>query len=162
MPDNIQINAVVVTVSDTRSEKTDISGVTLVGLLLSIGAQVGEKIIVSDDYNELRTALFALSDRKEVNLIITNGGTGITARDNTPEATRSVIEKEVGGIAEAMRAETLKNTPLAMLSRGVCGVRGKTLIINLPGSPKAVAECFEIIRPVLQHAVNLLAGETEH
>jgi len=157
-----KIKAVVVTVSDTRREDTDVSGVTLVGLLLSIGAVVHEKIIVSDDFNELRTALFALSERKDVNLIITSGGTGLAERDNTPEATRAVIEKEAQGIAEAMRFATMKNTPMAMLSRGVCGVRGKTLVINLPGSPKGVAECFEVIKPVLQHAVNLLAGNTKH
>jgi molybdopterin adenylyltransferase len=160
--ENKQIRAIVLTVSDSREEKTDVSGVTLVGLLLSIGAQVDEKIIVSDDFENLRQTLYSLAEREEINLIITTGGTGLAERDNTPEATQAVIEREVPGIAEAMRMETLKNTQLAMLSRGVCGVRDNTLIINLPGSPKAVKECFAVIKPVLQHAVNLLEGKTSH
>jgi molybdenum cofactor synthesis domain-containing protein len=86
----------------------------------------------------------------------------LAKRDNTPEATLKVIEKQAVGLAEAMRLESMKKTPMAMLSRGVCGIRGKTLIINLPGSPKAVRECFEVIKPVLSHAVSLLAGKTGH
>lgn len=156
------MRAIVVTVSDSREEETDISGVTLVGLLLSNGAEVDEKIIVSDDFENLRQTLYSLTEREGINLIITTGGTGLAMRDNTPEATLAVIEREVPGIAEAMRMETLKNTQLAMLSRGVCGVRNNTLIINLPGSPKAVKECFAVIKPVLQHAVNLLEGKTTH
>ncbi len=160
--ENKQINAIVVTVSDSREEETDISGVTLVGLLLEIGAVIDEKIIVSDDFENLRQTLFSLTEREEVNLIITTGGTGLADRDNTPEATQAVIEREVPGIAEAMRIETLKNTPLAMLSRGVCGVRNNTLILNLPGSTKGVKECFAVIKSVLNHAVNLLEGKTSH
>lgn len=160
--ENVKIRAVAVTVSDSRKESEDVSGVTLLGLLLSIGAEVHEKIIVSDDFDNLRQTLFALSERDDVNLVVTTGGTGFAPRDNTPEATRAVIEREVSGIAEAMRFAALKNTPTAMLSRGICGTRGNTLIINLPGSPKAVAECFEIIKPVLSHAVNLLSGNTKH
>jgi len=93
---------------------------------------------------------------------ISTGGTGFGPRDNTPEATQAVIEREAPGLVEAMRRETYTKTPLAMLSRGICGIRGDTLIINLPGSPKGVEECFEVIRPVLQHAVQLLAGDTQH
>jgi len=156
------IKAVVLTVSDSRTEATDISGVTLVGLLIGIGAEIVEKIIASDDYETLRQTLYTLTDRDDVNLIVTTGGTGLAARDNTPEATRAVIEREAQGIAEAMRYATMKNTPLAMLSRGVCGIRKSTLIINLPGSPKGVVECFEVIKPVLPHAINLLAGQTKH
>lgn len=159
---NKKIKAIVVSVSDSRQEDDDVSGVTLLGLLISIGAEVHEKIIVSDDFENLRQMLYALTEREDVNLIITTGGTGFADRDNTPEATRAVIEKEAPGMAEAMRMETLKKTPMAMLSRGVCGIRNHTLIINLPGSPKAVQECFEIIEPVLQHAVNLISGETIH
>lgn len=160
--ENKTIRTIVVTVSDSREEETDVSGVTLVGLLLAIGAEIDEKIIVSDDFENLRQTLYSLTEREGVNLIITTGGTGLAERDNTPEATRAVIEREVPGIAEAMRMETLKNTQLAMLSRGVCGVRNDTLIINLPGSPKAVKECFAVIKPVLNHAVNLLEGKTSH
>jgi molybdenum cofactor synthesis domain-containing protein len=97
-----------------------------------------------------------------VNLIVTTGGTGFAPRDTTPEATRAVIEREAPGLAEAMRFESLKKTPTAMLSRAVCGIRGNCLIVNLPGSPKAVRECFDIIKPVLPHAVALIAGQTEH
>jgi molybdopterin adenylyltransferase len=157
-----KIRAIVVTVSDSRHETDDVSGVTLLGLLLSIGAEVHEKIIVSDDFDDLRQTLYVLSERDDVNLILTTGGTGFAERDNTPEATRAVIEKHAPGLAEAMRYETSRINPKAMLSRGVCGIRHNTLIINLPGSPKAVQECFEVVKPVLQHAVNLLAGETQH
>lgn len=163
MSKQTQIKAVVVTVSDSRGEKDDLSGVTLVGLLLSIGAEVIDKVIVSDDTEKIVEVLKTHSERgADVNLIITTGGTGLAARDNTPEATRAVVEKEVPGMAEAMRLGSLQNTPMAMLSRGVCGTRGECLIINLPGSPTGVRECFEIIKPVLQHAVNLLNGKTEH
>ncbi len=161
MNDN-QIKAIVVTVSDSRRDEDDLSGAASVELLSSIGAEVREKIIVSDDFGNLRETLYALTEREDVNLIVTTGGTGFSERDNTPEATRAVIDKEAPGLAEAMRSETLKNTPFAMLSRGVCGIRNQTLIINLPGSPKGVRECFEVIKPVLQHAVNLLTGNTKH
>ena len=156
------IKAIVVTISDTRTEATDISGVTLVGLLIGIGAEIVEKIITSDDFENLRQTLFTLTEREDTNLIVTTGGTGFAPRDNTPEATRSVIEREAQGISEAMRYATMKNTPMAMLSRGVCGTRNRTLIINLPGSPKGVTECFEVIKPILPHSINLLAGNTKH
>jgi molybdenum cofactor synthesis domain-containing protein len=162
MPNQIQIKAVVITVSDSRGEKDDVSGVTLVGLLLAAGAEVVDKIIVSDDTEKIAEMLQAQAARDDVNLILTTGGTGLAPRDNTPEATRAVIEREVPGMAEAMRVGTLKNTPLAMLSRGVCGTLRDSLIVNLPGSPNAVRECFDIIKPALAHAVNLLAGKSEH
>lgn len=162
MADNLAIKAVVISISDTRTEQTDISGVTLIGLLIGIGAEIVEKRIVTDDFENLRQTLVALTERGDVNLIMTSGGTGLAERDNTPEATRAVIEREVSGISEAMRLQTLKNTPTAMLSRGVCGIKNQTLIINLPGSPKAVQECFAVIKPVLQHAVNQIGGKTKH
>jgi molybdenum cofactor synthesis domain-containing protein len=160
--DNRKIKAAVVSVSDTRREEDDVSGGILVGLLVSAGADVVEKLIVPDDLTGLRETLHALTEREDVNLIVTTGGTGFAERDNTPEATLMVIEREAPGLAEAMRAATLKNTPFAMLSRGVCGIRNSTLIINLPGSPKGVTECFEVVRPVLQHALNLITGDTGH
>lgn len=158
----VQIKAIVVTVSDSRTEADDISGSTLVELLSGAGARVVEKIIVSDDFEILRQTLFGLAARGDANLILTTGGTGFAPRDTTPEATRAVIEREAQGLAEAMRFETAKKTPTAILSRGICGIRGQCLIINLPGSPKAVRECFAVIAPVLPHAVNLISGVTEH
>jgi molybdenum cofactor synthesis domain-containing protein len=160
--ENIQISAIILSVSDSRTHANDLSGDSLVDLIESIGGEVVEKLIVSDDFEDLRQTLYSLMERGDVNLIVTTGGTGLGPRDNTPEATHAVIEREAPGLAEAMRNETLKNTPFAMLSRGVCGIRGNTLIINLPGSPKGVEECFEVIRPVLQHAVNLVVGKTDH
>jgi molybdopterin adenylyltransferase len=155
-----QIRAVVITVSDacSRGERKDESGELLAQLLTEIGAQIVATKILSDDLDPLADALREFADRDDVNLIITTGGTGLAPRDNTPEATLAVIEREAPGLAEAMRNETLKQTPMAMISRGVCGVRSGTLIINLPGSPKAVGESFAVIEPVLKHAVALLAG----
>jgi len=162
MTNNVKIRAVVVTVSDTRIEAEDVSGTTLVGLLLQMEAEIVDKIIVSDDFEDLRQTLYALTERDDVNLIVTTGGTGFSERDNTPEATRAIIEKEAQGLAEAMRSESLKTTSTAMLSRGVCGIRSQTLIINLPGSPKGVRECFGVIKLILPHAINIISGNTKH
>ncbi len=156
------IRAFVVSISDTRSLDDDFSGDTLAELLLSIDAEVVGKLIVSDDLEDIRNTLHVLTEREDVNLIMTTGGTGFAPRDNTPEATRSVIDREAPGIAEAMRRVTAAKTPMAMLSRGIAGIRNQTLIVNLPGSPKGVTECFEVIRPVLPHAINLIAGQTAH
>ncbi len=158
------IRAVVITVSDacSRGEREDTSGAALTQLLTDVGATIVDRKILSDDLEPLAQALREFADRSDVNLIVTTGGTGLGPRDNTPEATQSVIEREVPGMAEAMRAESLKATPMAMISRGVCGVRSSTLIINLPGSPKAVKETFAVISPVLSHALDLLAGKTSH
>ncbi len=157
----MQIKATTVTISDTRDEEDDASGDLLVGLLTEFGADVVGKSIIPDDRDGIRDKLLELCD-SGIDLIITIGGTGLGPRDNTPEATNEVIEREAPGIAEWMRHESARHTPMAMLSRGVCGVRGTTLIVNFPGSPKGVSECFEVIRPVLQHAVELLHGETLH
>ena len=158
------IKAVVITVSDacSRGEREDASGAALVQLLTDIGAEIVEHKVLSDDLDPLAQLLKEFADRNDVNLIVTTGGTGLGPRDNTPEATRQVIEREAPGIAEAIRAESLKATPMAMLSRSVCGARGRTLIVNLPGSPKAVKETFAVIAPVLPHALDLLAGKTSH
>jgi molybdopterin adenylyltransferase len=158
------IRAVVITVSDacSRGEREDTSGAALVQLLANLGAEIVEHKVLSDDLDPLVQSLTEYAQRDDVNLIITTGGTGLGPRDNTPEATHQVVEREAPGIAEAIRVESLKATPMAMLSRGVCGVRSGTLIINLPGSPKAVKESFAVIAPVLSHALDLLAGKTTH
>jgi molybdenum cofactor synthesis domain-containing protein len=158
------IRAVVITVSDacSRGEREDTSGAALVQLLTELGAEIVETKILSDDLDPLVQVLIAYAQRDDVNLIITTGGTGLGPRDNTPEATQQVIEREALGIAEAIRVESLKATPMAMLSRAVCGVRAGTLIINVPGSPKAVRESFAVVAPILPHAIDLLAGRTKH
>jgi len=158
------IRAVVITVSDacSRGEREDTSGAALVQLLTELGAEIVETKILSDDLDPLVQALTDFAQRDDVNLIITTGGTGLGPRDNTPEATQQVIEREAPGIAEAIRVESLKSTPMAMLSRAVCGVRSGTLIINVPGSPKAVRESFAVIAPIIPHALNLIAGRTRH
>lgn len=154
------IKAAIITVSDTRSSDDDLSGDKLAGLLGSIEATLVERLIVTDELLHLRETLYSLAEREDIDLIVTTGGTGFSPRDNTPEATRSVIDREAPGLAEAMRASG--RHPMSMLSRGVCGIRGTTLIINLPGSPRGVEECFEIIRPVLPHAIELIRGNQPH
>lgn len=160
----ISVRAIAITVSDrcARGEQEDISGATLVELLRETGAEVIAHKVLSDDLEPLAGKLRELADQPDVNLIVTTGGTGFAPRDNTPEATRRVIEREAPGLAEAMRMESLKHTPMAMVSRGVCGIRSGTLIVNLPGSPKGVRESFAVIKPVLHHAVALLAGKSDH
>jgi molybdopterin adenylyltransferase len=159
-----QIRAVVITVSDacSRGEREDKSGETLVELLNEAGAEILDREVLADDLEPLFQRLIYFSDQGEVNLIVTTGGTGFGPRDNTPEATRRAIEREAPGLSEAMRAESLKHTPMGMISRGVCGIRKTSLIVNLPGSPKAVRESFAVIKPVLPHVVELLAGKTRH
>jgi molybdopterin adenylyltransferase len=157
----VQMRAVVITVSDasSRGERKDESGEVLAQLLKEMGAEIVAQRILSDDPDPLANALREIADWRDINLIVTTGGTGFSPRDNTPEATLAVIEREAPGLAEAMRIETLKQTPMAMISRGVCGIRSGTLIINLPGSPKGVRESFAVIAPILNHAIALLVGK---
>ncbi|MFS8087248.1 MAG: MogA/MoaB family molybdenum cofactor biosynthesis protein [Acidobacteriota bacterium] len=157
-----QIHAVVITASDACSvgERTDESGAALVELLTELGAEIVAKEVLNDDLDPLADRLRTYADRNDVNLIVTTGGTGFGPRDNTPEATLRVIEREAPGLAEAMRIQTLPKTPMAMISRGVCGIRSGTLIVNLPGSPKGVRESFAIIKPVVSHAIALLEGKS--
>ena len=161
---SMQIHAVIITASDACShgEREDKSGELLIELLTEIGAHIVAKELLSDDLEPLADKLREYADRPDVNLIVTTGGTGFGFRDNTPEATLRVIERGAPGLVEAMRMETLKNTPMAIISRGVSGIRSGALIVNLPGSPKAVRESFAVIKPVLNHAVDLLGGETRH
>ena len=155
------IRAAVITVSDacSRGEREDASGQALLQLLKEMGAEIVKTKIVSDDLKPLSKLLRDLSERSDINLIVTTGGTGFSPRDNTPEATLAVIEREAPGLAEAMRMQTLANTRMAMISRGVCGIRSGTLIVNLPGSPRGARESFEVIAPVLNHAISLLIGQ---
>ena len=151
----------VITVSDRsfRGERPDVSGPVLKALAEEAGGEVVEALIVPDEPSIISRALVRLADVIGCELILTTGGTGLSPRDTTPEATRRVIHRELPAMALAIQQASLKKTPFAMLSRGVVGARGATLIINFPGSPKAVTECFATIRPVLGHAVKLLRDE---
>jgi molybdenum cofactor synthesis domain-containing protein len=150
----------IVTVSDkgARGEREDLSGQAIKDLLQSDRWEIRETPIVSDDLEVISEVLLKLVGAG-MDLILTTGGTGLGPRDNTPEATTAVIEREAPGFSEAMRMESKKASPRAILSRGVSGVRGKTLIINLPGSPKAVRECLSVILPVLDHGLATLTGK---
>jgi molybdopterin adenylyltransferase len=157
---SIVISAAVVTISDSLStgNGVDHSGQILIGLLETVNATVTASHLIPDDLETIKGTLQRLCESSEINLVITTGGTGLSPRDNTPEATRMIIEKEIPGLSEAMRVETLKHTPFAMISRAVCGIKQGTLIINLPGSPSGVSQCFEVIRPVLRHSIALIGG----
>ena len=158
------MRAAVVTVSDRsfRGERPDVSGPVLGRLLEEAGADVVEAMVAPDDPAVIAQALIRLADEVRCTLIVTTGGTGLSPRDTTPEATLQVIDRRVPGMEEAVRRESLKHTPFAMLSRGVVGVRGQTVILNFPGSPKAVKECFAVVAPVLSHAVKLLRDENPY
>jgi molybdopterin adenylyltransferase len=160
MADNGQARptGAVVTISDacSRGEREDTSGAALRELLATV-ADVVESRVIPDDRARIEATLRELAHAGR-DLVLTTGGTGLGPRDVTPEATLAVVERLVPGLAEAMRQESLKQTPHAMLSRGIAGVRGRTLIVNMPGSPKAVRECFEVIAPVLTHAIHIMAG----
>ena len=156
------MRAAVVTISDRsfRGERPDASGPVLKRLLETAGAQLHEPIlIIPDDVRIIVTTLIQLSDFEHCDIIMTTGGTGLSSRDVTPEATCQVIHRRLPGMEEAIRQDSLTRTPFAMLSRAVVGVRGQTLIVNLPGSPKAVKECFAVVALVLRHAVTLLRDE---
>lgn len=152
----------ILTISDRSAagEREDQSGTVIRELVLAgIDATIVAYEVVPDEHDEIVTALCSWADGRQADLILTTGGTGLAPRDITPEATRAVIEREVPGIPEAMRLASLAKTPFAMLSRMVAGVRGQTLIINLPGSPKAVRENLEAILMALPHALEKLAGD---
>ena len=153
------IKAIVLTISDSaaRGEREDVSGPTVVAELLALPAEIIATEVLPDDRALIAARLRAYADAGAANLIVTTGGTGLAPRDVTPEATRDVIEREAAGLAELMRAESLKITPLAALSRAVCGARGRALIINLPGSPRGARENLAAIARLLPHAVSLLS-----
>ncbi|TCP59612.1 molybdopterin adenylyltransferase [Tumebacillus sp. BK434] len=142
-----------------RGEREDLSGQVIREMMLDIGGEVVVYQVVPDEFDILRNSMVTYCDELNLDLIVTTGGTGLAKRDVTPEATLAVIEREVPGMAEAMRAVSLQKTKFAMLSRAVVGTRGNTLIINLPGSPKGVRECLEVLLPVLPHALEILQGK---
>jgi molybdopterin adenylyltransferase len=158
----LSIRTAVITLSDkgSRGEREDVSGKIIGEMIASIGAAVVQYAILPDEKTLICDTLTKLSDSGDIDLILTTGGTGVAPRDVTPEATRSVIERELPGMAEAMRAASMKKTPHAMISRAVAGIRKQTLIVNLPGSPKAVRENLEVILPALPHAIEKLKGDT--
>ena len=156
-------NAAVITVSDrgAKGEREDLSGPVIIDILNKNSIVVSDYTIIPDEIELLSRKMMEFSDVKGLDFIFTTGGTGIAPRDVTPEATIKVLDRVLPGLGEAMRAKSLQITPMAMLSRAVAGVRGKTLIINLPGSPKGATECLEIVLPVLQHANELVKGEVK-
>jgi molybdopterin adenylyltransferase len=162
--DMITIGVLTISDSGAAGARQDTSGETIRAMVTRMPhAVISAGAIIPDERELIEGTLRAWSDEQHLNLVLTTGGTGLAPRDVTPEATRAVIDREAPGIAEAMRAVSLQHTSFGMLSRGVAGTRRRTLIINLPGSPKAVRECLECILPVLPHAINLLTeGPREH
>ncbi|MCR4435335.1 MAG: molybdopterin adenylyltransferase [Clostridiales bacterium] len=152
----------ILTASDkgSRGERTDESGKAIMEMVGRIEGNVAAYRMVPDERDIIASALKEMADETGVDLILTTGGTGFSPRDVTPEATLDIIERQVPGIPEAMRLKSLQATPRAMLSRGVAGIRNRTLVINLPGSPKAVRESLEVVLPVLRHAIEILKEQT--
>ncbi|WP_425057756.1 Molybdopterin adenylyltransferase [Sporomusa carbonis] len=150
----------IITASDkgSRGEREDLSGKAIATILASLG-EVKHYVIVPDEREALSQAMIDMADNLGIDLILTTGGTGFGPRDVTPEATLAVIDRQVPGIPEVMRAKSLEKTSRAMLSRAVAGLRGRTLIINLPGSPKGVTECLEVVLPALEHGLAIMKGE---
>lgn len=157
----MRIRAAAITVSDkgATEKRKDISGPLLVDELLKMGAEVIGQEIVTDDKEKIMHSLITFTDEIKVDLILTTGGTGPASRDFTPEATLAVIDREILGISEALRFTGYNKTPLAVLSRGIAGIRGNCLIVNLPGHPRAVREGMEVLIPILPHAIQMIRGD---
>ena len=155
-------SAAVLTISDScaRGQRKDLSGPAVSESLARSGFLVRASLVIPDEQKEIELAIVDLVS--EAQLVVTTGGTGIAERDVTPEATRAVCSRLIDGIAERMRSEGVKKTPLAALSRGVCGVCGRSLVLNLPGSPRGAVESLEAVLDVIPHALELLAGKTAH
>jgi molybdopterin adenylyltransferase len=157
----MMIKAGVITVSDKGSagQREDQSGPEVGRILKTIGIEVIRQAIIPDEIDQIRDTLVDFADHQKIDLIVTTGGTGVAPRDVTPDATLGVIDKEIPGMAETMRSESCKITPHAMISRAVAGIRGRTLIINLPGSPKGVRENLAVLLPALPHAIEKIKGD---
>ena len=157
----MRMNAAVITVSDKgfAGKREDVSGPLVADGLRAMGASVLEQIIVPDEEDQIIATLTYLADSGDLDVIITTGGTGLAPRDRTPEATLRVLDRKAPGLAEVLRFEGYKKTPLAMVSRGVAGLRGKCIIINLPGSTKAVHDGMETLKDILPHAIQMAQGE---
>jgi len=151
----------IITASDkgSRGERADLSGPLIKDWVAEMGYETTAYCVVPDEQELLEEKLKEYADQLNLDLVFTTGGTGFAPRDVTPEATLAVVDRQTPGISEAMRHESLKITPKAMLSRAASGIRGRTLIINLPGSPKAVQECLQVIKPALDHGLEILRGE---
>ena len=151
----------VITVSDkgSRGEREDISGRDVVRMLIDIDIRIDDYEIIPDEKDVIRDKIIEYTDTKNLDLVVTTGGTGVSPRDVTPDATLEIIEKELPGMAEAMRRESMHKTPHAMISRAVAGIRGQSLIINLPGSPKGARENLAIILPALKHTIEKIKGD---
>jgi molybdenum cofactor synthesis domain-containing protein len=153
----------ILTISDRcfRGEREDQGGPLIGELVKQAGGEIAVCRIIPDETREITATLAELADKEQLDLVLTTGGTGFSPRDHTPEATLEAIDRRAAGLEEAMRMEGYKKNKRAILSRGVCGIRKKTLIINLPGSPKAIEESLEAVMPVLPHAVEVLRGEVK-
>jgi molybdenum cofactor synthesis domain-containing protein len=154
------ITAGILTMSDkgSRGEREDLSGKEIEKMISGLPADVKAYEVIPDETEVIKAKLIEYADRLCLDVVFTTGGTGVTPRDVTPEATKAVIERELPGMSEAMRAQSLKKTPNAMISRAVCGIRKQTLIINLPGSPRAVRENLAVVLPAINHAVEKIKG----
>jgi len=151
----------VITVSDkgSRGEREDLSGRDVIRILADLPIRIDAYEIIPDEKEAIRDKIREYADRKHLDLVVTTGGTGVSPRDVTPDATLEILEKELPGMAEAMRRKSMEKTPHAMISRAVAGIRGQCLIINLPGSPKGARENLEVILPALQHAIEKIKGD---
>ncbi|HOG12449.1 MAG: MogA/MoaB family molybdenum cofactor biosynthesis protein [Smithellaceae bacterium] len=154
-------NAGIITVSDKGSQgkREDKSGPVIAEMLAGAAIQIKQTLIIPDEVAQIAKAIIQFADVEKLDLILTTGGTGVSPRDLTPDATLQVLDKEIPGIAEAMRAASMKVTPHAMISRAAAGIRGRSLIINLPGSPKGARENLSVVMPALTHAMEKIQGD---
>ena len=155
------IRAGIITVSDRSSQgiREDASGPVLVAILADAAIEVCKSLIIPDEKNQIKKAIKKFADIESLDLILTTGGTGVSPRDVTPDATLEVIDKEIPGMAEAMRHQSINITPYAMISRAIAGIRGRCLIVNLPGSPKGAKENLAVILPALKHTIEKIKGD---